>query len=324
MNPLILGGLVSAAGNILGTVFNNSQSQNASTLNYQRQVDFWNMQNRYNTPKAQIERLQAAGLNPNLIYGSGSANTGNSSGSVSPQMPNLQPYRFDQLANIGPLLLQEKSVNADARNKDSLSRYNDAKTITEAIRQIGYRLDNDITQEERDRLLRKRDKLDALMDYNVDAVRLKNEYQESDNSLFDLTMDARVKQYFKNNDLTVAQTRVAMSTVKRLHAATALDWKRCAKVAEEIALLSEEIAYKKRENKFGDDTYRERLDRYSAELTNIFLSGDSKKLDNYLESIGFTGTVLREFRGAFNALFDKNDIIKARNFYNPDFNGYGY
>lgn len=35
----------------------------------QANLDFWNMQNAYNSPQAQIERYQAAGLNPNLIYG---------------------------------------------------------------------------------------------------------------------------------------------------------------------------------------------------------------------------------------------------------------
>ena len=43
---------------------------------YQRQVDFWNMTNQYNTPANQRNRLEAAGLNPALMYGSGSgANT---------------------------------------------------------------------------------------------------------------------------------------------------------------------------------------------------------------------------------------------------------
>ena len=32
----------------------------------------WQEQNAYNTPSAQMERLAAAGLNPNLVYGSGS------------------------------------------------------------------------------------------------------------------------------------------------------------------------------------------------------------------------------------------------------------
>lgn len=38
-------------------------------LENQKNLDFWNMQNAYNSPQAQMERYQAAGLNPALIYG---------------------------------------------------------------------------------------------------------------------------------------------------------------------------------------------------------------------------------------------------------------
>lgn len=36
-------------------------------------LDFWRMQNEYNTPAQQMARFKAAGLNPNLIYGQGNA-----------------------------------------------------------------------------------------------------------------------------------------------------------------------------------------------------------------------------------------------------------
>lgn len=38
-------------------------------------LSFWNMQNEYNSPKAQMARLKAAGLNPNMVYGGGAATT---------------------------------------------------------------------------------------------------------------------------------------------------------------------------------------------------------------------------------------------------------
>lgn len=43
----------------------------------QNEIDMWKMQQEYNTPAAQMERLKAAGLNPNLAYQM--ANSGNSS-----------------------------------------------------------------------------------------------------------------------------------------------------------------------------------------------------------------------------------------------------
>ena len=41
--------------------------QDAATA-YQRSIDMWNMNNAYNDPSAQMERLKQAGLNPNLVY----------------------------------------------------------------------------------------------------------------------------------------------------------------------------------------------------------------------------------------------------------------
>lgn len=60
-------------------------------LAYQRQVEMWHMQNAYNSPEEQMKRFGAAGLNPHLIYGQGSA--GNSQGTPSYQPANLQ-YKY--------------------------------------------------------------------------------------------------------------------------------------------------------------------------------------------------------------------------------------
>lgn len=45
----------------------------ASELEYQRNLEQWMRENEYNTPAAQMQRYINAGLNPNLIYGSGSS-----------------------------------------------------------------------------------------------------------------------------------------------------------------------------------------------------------------------------------------------------------
>ena len=53
-------------------------------------VKMWNMQNEYNSPSAQVQRLKDAGLNPNLMYGNGSAATGNASQMPQYSAPTLQ------------------------------------------------------------------------------------------------------------------------------------------------------------------------------------------------------------------------------------------
>lgn len=56
--------------------------------------------NQYNSPESQMARLKAAGLNPHLIYGSGSGSTGNQSGGVSASPLNMAPLRSGK-ADIG-------------------------------------------------------------------------------------------------------------------------------------------------------------------------------------------------------------------------------
>lgn len=82
LGPLAIAG-IEAAGSLIGTGLNNLFQKNAEKrqANYNQQMyqqqrndalADWNRQNEYNSPKAQMERLAAAGLNPNMVYGSGS------------------------------------------------------------------------------------------------------------------------------------------------------------------------------------------------------------------------------------------------------------
>lgn len=52
----------------------------ASDYAHSQNLAMWNLQNAYNDPSAQMLRLKAAGLNPNLVYGGGNV-SGNTAGS---------------------------------------------------------------------------------------------------------------------------------------------------------------------------------------------------------------------------------------------------
>lgn len=51
-------------------------------------IEFWRMQNEYNSPAAQMQRFQDAKLNPNLIYGQG--NSGNAGAISTPDVQQPQ------------------------------------------------------------------------------------------------------------------------------------------------------------------------------------------------------------------------------------------
>lgn len=70
---------------------------------FQRDLQMWDLQNQYNSPAAQRQRLEAAGINPQLAFGNVSANSGNASAPPSLQpaqaiTPEMQQY---QAGNIG-------------------------------------------------------------------------------------------------------------------------------------------------------------------------------------------------------------------------------
>jgi hypothetical protein len=95
MIPTILPAAASAAGSVINaaqTGRQNKKSRKWSEKMYERQradnLEFWNMQNEFNSPEAQRARLESAGLNPNLAYGGSPAQTAGSAGDISsPETP---------------------------------------------------------------------------------------------------------------------------------------------------------------------------------------------------------------------------------------------
>lgn len=83
-----------------------AQERAMSDLAYQRDVEMWNRMNLYNSPLKQMERFRRAGLNPNLIYGKGSASAGNATQMAKYQRPNVpdaQAIQSPWFPQIDPL-----------------------------------------------------------------------------------------------------------------------------------------------------------------------------------------------------------------------------
>lgn len=88
------GDLLGSAVNAISTGLTNRAQRRWSEKMYDRQyqdnIRFWNLQNEYNAPEAQMNRYKAAGLNPNLVYGSGSS--AGTASSIS--TPDVQPVQY--------------------------------------------------------------------------------------------------------------------------------------------------------------------------------------------------------------------------------------
>lgn len=110
---LLAAAAITGAASVLGSGANAVAGGNSNKKNRAFQEEMyktqqkdnlmnWNMQNDYNSPQKQMERLQAAGLNPNLIYGNGGGVGNAPSSPQSPDKPNYthKPQNYSAVGDL--------------------------------------------------------------------------------------------------------------------------------------------------------------------------------------------------------------------------------
>lgn len=113
---------------------NIAYQREQNDLNYQRAIEAWHMENDYNSPKAQMERYQEAGLNPNLIY-----SQSNESGSIGVPAGEAPKMTMDEAT-----IAQNSATNFAALGQAAgatLNSYQQGRLVDEQLRQI--KLNND-------------------------------------------------------------------------------------------------------------------------------------------------------------------------------------
>lgn len=148
---------INTAGQLIGGVAQNRRQwryqQAAMALQQQLNLEAWNLQNAYNTPQQQMHRLQQAGLNPRLIYGSGSS-APNMGGPLDPatapvrealdvskKLPDLlQYYQVRQMdAQWKQTTAQTELMQKNAALKDLETGLKNLALMKEKIRSEGYK-----------------------------------------------------------------------------------------------------------------------------------------------------------------------------------------
>ena len=135
-----VGGLVGSAfgpvgtavGGFAGDLFERNWAKDDSKQAFERNIAAWSMNNAYNDPAQQMMRLKAAGLNPNLVYGSGSV-AGNTSGAATsaPMSRSSKLSVGDQILQGQQLLANEATIE-NTRAEVNLRRAATRKTNAEA------------------------------------------------------------------------------------------------------------------------------------------------------------------------------------------------
>lgn len=96
-----------------------SDERSAAKDAYNRNVALWNMNNAYNTPKEQMDRLREAGLNPRLIYGSGSV-----TGLASSMAHKAEKQGVGRVGEVGDFEKAQGLLNMIAQ-RENLGAQND-------------------------------------------------------------------------------------------------------------------------------------------------------------------------------------------------------
>lgn len=118
MDP-VTGTAILGGANLISQSFANRANRRWAT----RQADKarawalqdWEMTNEYNSPRAQMERLKEAGLNPNLVYGNGATATGGDVRGTAPASYKQEPLDFSPMQNAiyAGIDMEIKKANKD-------------------------------------------------------------------------------------------------------------------------------------------------------------------------------------------------------------------
>lgn len=144
----ILGG-VSALGslsNLISQASTNKTLQKMQAEQFEHDKQMWNLNNEYNTPIQQKNRLLDAGYNPLIM--NGTVSTGNSNSPVkAPDVPNLTAPQLDTQSLVNSIMTSKQmEINqqqadtqekrADTQNKvDVINATTNVKNIEQSIRE---------------------------------------------------------------------------------------------------------------------------------------------------------------------------------------------
>lgn len=128
---------------------NKRQAEKLMKWQHDTNLTDWGLENEYNSPENQMKRLKAAGLNPNLIYGSGSSgmsggsvnSTGAPSGGTNQEAPQL---------NLGGIIGDFVQLQMMDKQKDLLTAQIEATRTNAQLSAAGIPLRQQEFQQKQD------------------------------------------------------------------------------------------------------------------------------------------------------------------------------
>jgi len=175
----------------------------------------WRMQNEYNSPAQQMQRLKEAGLNPNLVYGNGATATGGSISSSSAntpqgQAPRLEPGRIVSGyldAQLREVQIDQGKASVAIMEQDKLNKALQSQLINAQIQKLGADTESTkfgLSQSQR------------LADYSVEAAKLGNQKTAQDIQIG--AKDYVLRELQNGSNLKEALTRMALNRQNTINA----------------------------------------------------------------------------------------------------------
>lgn len=131
----VLGGLLNTGTSIANTNKTIQANKDLAKYAYDRDLEMWNATNAYNSPTAQMQRLQDAGLNPNLVYGTGAV--GNTSAPPPKYNVPESDYKYQGDIGIAQGISMYQDFSVKQAQVDNLKAQNDLiiqQAVTEGVR----------------------------------------------------------------------------------------------------------------------------------------------------------------------------------------------
>lgn len=137
----LAGAVVGTGANIVSTAMTNQANERMQHQQNAWNLEQWNRNNEYNSPAAQLQRMKAAGLNPDLMYGqnaSGAAGNSASPATGTNLIPK-QPFFLDptMTAQIRALNAKAYSDEMNGNGQDIQNEIASKTGLQQALKNLG-------------------------------------------------------------------------------------------------------------------------------------------------------------------------------------------
>lgn len=137
----LAGAVVGTGANIISTAMTNRANERMQQQQNAWNLEQWERNNAYNSPAAQMQRLKAAGLNPDIMYGQNASGASGNSPAPAPGTQPIpkQPFRVDPYltAQLKLLASQTYKNNMDGKVSDIQAQNDEELMYDERLQKLG-------------------------------------------------------------------------------------------------------------------------------------------------------------------------------------------